>query len=114
MSEIEKLANVCGLFELDAAGTIMYSKVLADNFTFNQSKKFVGSNFFDDLVQFDNVEDFRNRFRSFLQSADPIDKFNFTCHFNQSPVELKVMLTYVHEREYNGNSKLVIVDIRKV
>ena len=111
---INASSDICGLFELDTSGTVMYSKVVSDGYSANARNNFVGRNFFDEVAPFKNIEEFRRRFRYFAQSSDSAQKFNFTCQFDEQPVEVKVMLTHICEREYDASAKLIIVDIRKV
>jgi hypothetical protein len=105
-----------GLFELDTAGTVMYSRVnpnIYDNASSAPpSSDFVGRNFFEEVAPFKNVEEFRRRFRHFACGSDSAEKFTFTCQFEERPAEMKVMLTRISEREFDEDKKLIIVDIR--
>lgn len=110
---INQTSGFYGLFEMDTAGTVRYSKTPAGNYLSNPPNNFVGRNFFDEIAPFKNIEEFRRRFRYFAQGSDSAQKFNFTCQFDEQPVEVKVMLTHISEREYDASSKLIIVDIRR-
>ena len=106
--------RIVGLFELDVAGNIRYSRTAATNAAVNGASEFVGRNFFDEIAPHKNVEEFRRRFRYFAQSTDSSQKFNFTCQFDEEPLEVKVLLTQICEREFDLRDKLIIVDIREV
>jgi photoactive yellow protein len=106
--------DVYGLFELDSAGTVMYSKIESNDYSAPGRKKFLGLNFFEEVAPFKNVEEFRRRFRYFVQSSGSSEKFNFVCQFDEQPLEVKVMLTQIFESQFDAKSKLIIVDIRKV
>jgi photoactive yellow protein len=110
----EATDGIFGLFELDTAGTVKYSRIEAGNAMLNSSSGLIGLNFFDEVAPFKNTEELRQRFRYFANSSTAAEKFNFSCHFNGSPTEVKVMLTQINEREFDANSKLIILDIRKV
>ena len=110
---INTTSEIYGLYELDASGKVMYSKVGSGGYSANTANTLVGQNFFDEIAPFKNIEEFRRRFRYFAQSSDSAQKFYFTCQFDEQPVEVKVMLTHICEREYDASSKLIIVDIRK-
>ena len=101
-----------GLFELDTAGTVMYSRVNPGVYAASASSDFIGRNFFDEVAPFKNVEEFRRRFRHFAHGSDSAEKFTFTCQFEERPAEMKVMLTRISEREFDEDKKLIIVDIR--
>ena len=104
---------ICGLFELDTSGKVMYSKVQSDGLSSNPRNNFVGRNFFDEIAPFNNIEEFRRRFRYFAQSPDSAQKFNFTCQFDENPVEVKVLMTHISEWDFDARAKLIIVDIRR-
>jgi len=102
-----------GLFELDTAGTVMYSRVNPGIYAATTPPSdFVGRNFFEEVAPFKNVEEFRRRFRHFACGSDSAEKFTFTCQFEERPAEVKVMLTRISEREFDEAKKLIIVDIR--
>lgn len=111
---INTSAKVFGLFELDLMGTVMYSKVDPKNSSVNLPQDLTGLNFFDEVSPFQNSEEIRRRFRYFAKSSDSADKFTFTYQADEQPMEVKVMLTQISEREFNGSEKFIIVDIRKV
>lgn len=107
--------DIYGLFELDSAGTVKYSKIESPgDASRNGRKEFIGLNFFDEVAPFKNVDEFRRRFRYFAKSSDSAEKFNFICQFDEQPLEVKVMLTQICEREFDPATKLFIVDIRKI
>jgi hypothetical protein len=103
-----------GLFELDTAGTVMYSRVNPGVYAASiaPSSDFVGRNFFEEVAPFKNVEEFRRRFRHFACGSDSAEKVTFTGQFEDRPAEVKVMLTRISEREFDEAKKLIIVDIR--
>lgn len=103
-----------GLFELDTAGTVMYSRINPGIYAASTAppSDFVGRNFFEEVAPFKNVEEFRRRFRHFACGSDSAEKFTFTCQFEERPAEMKVMLTRISEREFDEDKKLIIVDIR--
>jgi len=105
--------NILGLFELDMTGTVKYSRTSMSNIKADDSTKFIGRNFFDEVAPFKNVDEFRRRFRYFAQGSESAAKFDFTLQFDERPLEVKVLLTQICEREYDSNRKLIIVDIRE-
>lgn len=110
---INASAKVFGLFELDLMGTVMYSKVDSNYSSLNLPPSLIGLNFFDEVAPFQNSEEIRRRFRYFAKGSEAADKFTFTYDAEEHPVEVKVMLTQINEREYNGSEKFIIVDIRR-
>lgn len=107
-------AKIFGLFELDLSGTVIYSRVDPNDSSVNLPSNLIGLNFFDEIAPFGKTEELRRRFRCFAKGTDSADKFTFTDQSDDHHSEVKVMLTQISEREYNGSEKLIIVDIRKV
>ena len=111
---INTSAKVFGLFELDLMGTVMYSRIDSSNSSVNLPPNLVGLNFFDEVAPVQDSEKLRQRFRYFAKGSDSAEKFTFTSQVDEQPTEVKVLLTQINERDYNGNEKFIIVDIRKV
>ena len=103
-----------GLFELDAEGTIVYSRLRKNRNWLESEPCAVGCNFFDEIAQFENVEDFRRRFRYFVKGSNSIENFNFDFRFAENAVPMRVMLVRVTEHGRKERAALVIVDIRKI
>ena len=103
-----------GLFELDTEGTVVYSRLRKNKDWYETEPGVVGCNFFDEIAQFENVEDFRRRFRYFVKGQNTIENFNFDFRFQENAVPMRVMLVRVSENGQNERSDLVIVDIRKI
>lgn len=106
-------AEIFGLFELDLAGTVMYSKIDPENSSGRLPPNLIGLNFFDEIAPFQNSEEIRRRFRYLAQSSDSADQFTMIYQADEKSLKAKVMLTQINEREFNGNQKFIIVDIRK-
>lgn len=107
-------ARIFGLFELDTAGTVMYSKVDPHTSSVNPATSLIGRNFFDELASFENVAEIHQRFRYFAKGSDAAEKFTFTYLYERQPVAVKVMLMQISQREYDERGKVIIVDIIKV
>ncbi len=103
-------AQVFGLFELDTAGTVRYSKVDPRTSGIGAPTNLIGRNFFDEFA----AAEIQRRFRYFAKSSEAAEKFTYTYLNDQQPVEVKVMLTHISQREFDAQEKLIIVDIRKV
>ncbi len=91
----------------------MYSKIDPQTVGLNVTTNLVGRNFFEEIAESENSAEFRRRFRYFAHGSEPAEKFTFTYLCDQQPVEVKVMLTQISQREYDERGKLIIVDIRR-
>ena len=105
--------NLCGIYELDSGGQIVYCGTHSSDGYFKRNAKIIGSNFYE-IARFENVEDFRRKIKSFLQNSNSSENFDFDCHFSECVSNVKVNLGRVFERESGRNAAFVIVDIRKV
>lgn len=103
-----------GLFELDSTGKVLYSKVESDRVFGSRKAGLNGLNFYDEVVTFKNVSEFRRHLDQFTNCGDSVENFKFTCRFDDGCEEVKVRLVRVSEREFDERAKLTIVDIRKV
>src|ERR1044072_4678800 len=102
------------LFELDAEGTVVYSRLRRNREMFEPEPRVVGQNFFEEVAAFENIDDFRRRFMYFVKGSSSIENFNFDFKFEKNAVPVRVMLVRVSEHDHSESSRLVIVDIRKI
>ena len=109
-----KTAEVFGLFELNTAGMVLYSRIDAQDSSIGSQTNLIGLNFFDEVAVYEAASELRRRFRYFANGNDPAEKFTLTYLSEQEPVEVKVLLTQISHREYNEKEKLIILDIRKI
>jgi hypothetical protein len=109
-----KSSDLGGLFELDSEGTVFYSKLRKNKLLFDTESDMVGCNFFDEVAAFENVNDFKQRFKYFVKSSDSMENFNFDFRDEEMVVPVRVMLVRVGESAQDGHTKLIIVDIRKI
>lgn len=105
-----------GLFELDEAGTVLYSRVEIDAGTGLREKvpDVTGRNYFSDVAPFANAEELRLKVADFVRSRHQAGGFNFTCYLDGAPLNVKVLLARIRERTNGEQTKSVLVHIRKV
>lgn len=111
---MNNLQPVFGCFELDLTGTILYSKTPSEGVFGVRKPSIVGQNFFENLTPLESAEEFRRRFINFANSRKAMEEFSFNCQFEDNPVEAKVLLMMVKEREFDEYKRLIIVDVRQV
>jgi hypothetical protein len=102
-----------GLFELDATGTVLYSRVEPDGDPRAARPDFSGRNFYEDVLSFENAEELRRRVAAFERGASPADSFCFECRYDAGPLPVRVLLARVRERSSHERTKSVLVHIRK-
>lgn len=104
---------ISGLFELDRTGTVLYSRFRRTNDLLNLTEQLAGQNFFDDVADFENVKDFRNKFMNFVSSRQFSDNFSFNCRLDGKNIPLRVMILRATEANHDETRDILIVDIRR-
>ena len=102
-----------GLVELDASGTVLYSRAEMGEVAGGPAPDFAGSNFFTQVAPFANAEELRRRIELFRLSESPAESFAFTCLFDDGPVEVRVLVARIRERSNHALTKSVLMHIRR-
>src|SRR5215213_9587875 len=87
-----------GLFELDTAGIVLYSRIETDGRSSTAAPNVEGHNFFDEVAPFENTEELRRRVSSFTRGDGQADNFQFTCQYNDDFLPVKILLARIRER----------------
>lgn len=104
-----------GLFELDAAGTVLYMRLEMDGArSFGLAPDYTGQNFFTEVVPFRNVVEFRGHLDGFRQGSQPALSIDFTCDYEDGPLLVKMLLARIHERSEADVTRSILVHIRRV
>ncbi len=103
-----------GMFELDAADTVLYSRLELDGRGDGvPAPDFRGRGLFDGGGPFANAEELRRRINSFRSNGAQADSFDFTCEYDDGPVPVRVLLARVRERSDREVTKSVLIHIRQ-
>ncbi len=102
-----------GLIELDAAGTVLYSKIEGGGDESGAMPDVAGKNFYIEVAGFTNVEDFRRHLDIFAKSHSSADRFDFTCDYEGDSVPVRVLLARIRERANNQLTKSILVYIKQ-
>jgi len=105
--------ELLGLFELDAAGTVLYYRIEPRGEPGSTSQDMAGHNFYDEVAPFENVEEFRRYVTKFTLGESPADSFNFGCRYDGGVQPVKVLLARIRERVNHDRTKSVLVHIRQ-
>lgn len=116
-SQTHAAQKLFGLFELDTAGTVLYSRAEPDGEPAGEpgdsAADVTGRNFYDEVVPFGNVEEFRRRVAQFTRGGSPADSFRFDCQYDGAPTPVRVLLARIRERANDERTKSVLVHIRR-
>ena len=110
----DSATQIFGLFELDTAGTVMYSRLDAPPVRGGSTDSLIGRNFFDEIASSEYSAEIQRRFRYFAKNSEAAEKFTLSYSDDRSVVQVKVMLTQISRREYDEKGKSIILDIRKI
>ncbi len=102
-----------GLVELDAAGTILYTRLEPDGPTFGAGPDYTGRNFYTQVAPFRNVAEFRSQLDHFSRGPQPAHSMDFTCDYEDGPLLVRVLLARIRERSQLDETKSVLVHIRR-
>jgi hypothetical protein len=103
-----------GLVELDAAGTILYSRVEQDGASSSLlAPDLTGRNFYTEVAPFGNVGEFRRQFELFSLGQEPAGSFDFICEYDDGPLTVRVLLARIRERSEQNLTKTILVHMRK-
>jgi hypothetical protein len=105
--------DLYGLFELDATGTVLYSRVRYNNRLINAKPDWIGQNYFEEIAPFENTREFRRRFMNFVQGTQTAESFTFECRFQEMVVPVKVLMAGAYESGSGKPANIIILDIRR-
>lgn len=108
-----KSLQLFGLFELDDAGTILYSRPCESGEPRENGHSIVGQNFFEEMGPIENGHFLRRHFKNFLESKRSVDSFIFQGFYARAPVKAKILMTRGHETHHNPPAGIVIMDIKR-
>ncbi len=102
-----------GLLELDAAGTVLYSRLEGDDKLNGAAADVAGHNFFSEVAPFLNVEEFHQRLDNFYRSREHAHSFVFNCAYEDGAVPVRILLARISERTNGDQTKSLLVHIKK-
>jgi hypothetical protein len=104
-----------GLVELDADGTVLYSRVETDGrgMAADRARDVTGRNFYTEVAPFRNVDEFRRLLECFCKGSQPASSADFVCDYDDGPQAVRVLLARIRERTELDVTKSVLVHIRK-
>jgi hypothetical protein len=105
--------ELLGLFELDAAGKVLYYRMDPGGAPGSTSPDMAGHDFYDEVAPFENVEEFRRCVTDFTRGAKATDSFNFDCRYEGSDHPVRVLLARICERMNRNSTKSVLVHFRR-
>jgi hypothetical protein len=104
--------KLLGLVELDAAGTVLYSRFDGGQAADAAWPDVTGRNFYTEVAPFENVGEFRQQLDLFTRGSLPAHSLDFTCDYEDGPLAVRVLLARIRERTERDVTKSILVHIR--
>lgn len=102
-----------GLWELDAAGTVLHYEPTKGERLLFQPLEVIGRNFFSEVMPASQAQEFRERFGSFMSGHAPAHSLDFTLLFEQGGVRTRILLARIHGRLASGDAESILIHIRR-
>lgn len=103
-----------GLVELDASGTVLYTRFDSDGAApFGVAPDYTGLNFYTEVAPFRNVAEFKSLLEGFSRGSQPAHSADFTCDYEDGPVYVRVLLARIRERSQADTTKSLLIHIRR-
>lgn len=112
MPEGAAARKLYGLIEIDAAGTVLYTRFEGEAAASFSSPDPAGRNFYTEVAPFKNVGEFRQRLDDFSRGTQPAHSIDFTCHYEDGPLPVRILLARIRERSERDVTKSILVHIR--
>lgn len=103
-----------GLVELDASGRVIFcSPTRENNYSSGIAEGVRGRDFFSEVAPFENAEELRQCISNFRASSRQARSINFTCRYQDGPLDVRVLLARIRERPEEHLTKSILVHVRK-
>ncbi len=102
-----------GLVEIDAAGTVLYTRFEGGDAAWFAARNTTGRNFFTEVAPFSNVGEFRQRLDDFAKGSQAAHSIDFTCLYEDGPLPVRILLARIRERSDRDVTKSILVHIRR-
>ena len=103
-----------GLVELDAAGSVLYTRIESPGAAQpGVAPDYTGLNFYTEVAPFRNVAEFRTLLERFSRGSQAAQSIDFTCDYEDGPLPVRVLLARIRERAEADVTKSILVHIRR-
>ena len=104
-----------GLVELDADGTVLYSRIECDGrrAVSGPAQDWTGQNFYTEVAPFRNVGELRRLLDGFSKGSQAASSADFVCDYEDGPLAVKILLARIRERTELDVTKSILIHIRK-
>lgn len=98
-----------GMFELDAAGTVLHYSPAAEDKRDALANAIVGRNFFGELSSIAQIEELKGRFLRFMTDGDSVERFTISFPHNHSSVKVQIVMACLTEKSEGGRERFALI-----
>jgi photoactive yellow protein len=98
-----------GMFELDAAGTVLHYSPAAEEKRDALANAIVGRNFFSELSTIAQIEELKGRFLRFMADGDSVERFTISFPYNHNSIKVQIVMAHLTEKSENGRERFALV-----
>jgi photoactive yellow protein len=108
----QSLAGVpLGLLELDPQGVVVRYAEAAEEKSNVSGESIIGRDFFTDVIRAGQIEEWRVRFRAFMDGGQSVERFTAKVTEGGQNVKVQVVMAHISERSEEGRRRLALVRI---
>jgi photoactive yellow protein len=111
VNDNENLTIPFGLFELDAAGTVIYYSPSTEEHRDALRVEMIGRNFFSRLASISEVEELKSRFLRFMASGTSFERFTVSFPYKQESVKVQIVMAHVSEKTEQGRERFALLRV---
>jgi photoactive yellow protein len=98
-----------GMFELNAAGTVVHYSPATEERRDAQSNKVLGQNFFDDLFPTLQVAEMKSRFHRFMADGTSVERFTVSFPYNHESIKVQIVMAHLSEKTERGHERFALI-----
>ena len=111
MNDNEISTILFGMFELDAAGTVIHYSPATEERKDSLPENILGRNFFERLASIREVEEVKRRFHNFMADGTSFERFTISFPYNQESIKVQIVMAHVSEKSENGRERFALLRV---
>ena len=100
-----------GMFELDAAGTVIHYSPATQDRRDALQPNVVGGNFFDRLASISEVKELKSRFLNFMADGTSFERFTISFPYLQESIKVQIVMAHISEKSAQGRERFALLRV---
>lgn len=110
VNDNEMTAIPFGMFELDAAGTVVHYSAASEEKKDTLANNIMGRNFFNDLIAISQIEELKSRFLKFMANeGSSVERFTVSFPYEQKSIKVQIVMAHLSEKTEKGRERFALV-----